>query len=134
MPPLRIRSIQPAVERRRGEVENARAAQARIFQVYGRVSFTGSGELSYEGKFPIWFTEVPQITFGGELDPTVTLVAGQWPTLSLFVFKWTTREKNHHTYYIGAQFIIVVGGPSTMGGIAHWQLEGVGLKNPLVPQ
>lgn len=129
--PALVRSVQQPTEARRGQVERGKAVQAQIFQVFGRVEFTGAGETTFDAKFPVWFLEAPQVSFGGELGGNQILVAGFFPKISIMVRSWQTTRRSGHAYYTGAQFILVADGPTDMIGIAHWQCEGTGLTNPL---
>lgn len=113
-------------------MESARAVQAKIFQVYGRIEFSGAGENTFTSPFPVWFVEVPQLNFGGELKEGTVLVPGSYPTVNCLIGSWSTRVRHRKTYYVGATFVVVITGPATTEGLVHWQLEGVGLMNPLV--
>jgi hypothetical protein len=126
-----IRQVQQPFETRRSKIEVHRTAQAKIYQVFGRVEFQGSGETTFDVKFPVWFVDPPQITFGAELGANQILEAGTFPRVNLMVRRWDVNIRGGHTYYLGAQFIMVVDGPAEMVAIAHWQCEGTALTNPL---
>lgn len=126
-----FRQIQQPLERRRGEVETQRTAQAKVFQVYGRIEFSGSGETTFETHFPVWFIDAPQLSFGAELGGNQILEAGNFPRVNVMVRRWATANKGGHIYYLGAEFVIVADGPTTMIATAHWQAEGTGLANPV---
>lgn len=129
--PRFVRSLQQPAEARRGQVERGVAVQAQIFQVFGRVDLQGSGETTFETKFPVWFTEAPQMSFGAELAANQILTAGKYPRVNLLVRRWVQTRRGGTFYYTGAEFVVVVDGPNDMSSIAHWQCEGVGLTNPL---
>jgi hypothetical protein len=130
--PATVRAVQQPAETRRGNVERARQVQAQIFQVYGRIDLKGAGEVTYDANFPVWFTEIPQLSFGGELGGNKILVAGNFPRISVMVRSWVTTVRAGGTYYSGAQFVAVLDGPADMAATAHWQCEGTGLTNPLL--
>jgi hypothetical protein len=130
--PVKVRTIQPALEGRRDELGKVAAASAKNYQVYGRVDFNGSGESTFDANFPVWFVEAPQLSFGGELGGNQILVAGNYPRVNVMVRTWMLTERSNYTFYTGAQFVLVIEGPAEMTGVAHWQIEGVGLSNPIV--
>lgn len=130
--PATVRAVQQPVEARRGAVEQGKNVQAQVFQVYGRVDISGAGEATFDANFPVWFQEAPQISFSGELTGNQILTAGQYPTISVMVRRWTQKRRAGAMYYVGAQFIVVIDGPTETTAIAHWQCEGVGLTNPLI--
>jgi hypothetical protein len=130
--PLRIRSIQAPLEARRGTLELAYRAQARDQRVYGRLEFKHPGEALFEVKFPVWFVEAPQFSFGGELTGNLSLDAGNYPKVNLMVRAWRTITRDGRDYYVGAEFVLVASGRTDMTGVAHWQCQGVALSNPTV--
>lgn len=128
----RLRSIQPALEARRADVERHKNVQAKNYQIYGRIEFNGSGEATFDAKFPVWFfIDSPQMSFGAELTGNQAIAEGVFPRVNVMVQHWTTTIRNGVTYYTGARFILVVDGPDDMTGVAHWSMEGTGLTNPL---
>lgn len=128
----RVRNVQPMLNSRQADLARGAAVQGKSYQVYGRVEFQGPGESTFDARFPVWFfAESPQVSFGGELAGNQALTAGQFPRINVMVRSWTTTVRNSVTYYTGAQFVLVADGPTDMTGIAHWQVEGTGLTNPL---
>jgi hypothetical protein len=128
----RIRNVQAPFEARRADVERGKAVQGKTYQVYGRLEFQGPGETTANVTFPVWFfIDSPQFTFGAELGGNQAIEAGNFPRVNVMVRSWTTTVRNGVTYYTGAQLILVAEGSTDMTGIAHWQVEGTGLTNPL---
>lgn len=130
----RIRSIQPALEGRRSDIERGKAVHAKNYEIDGRIEFTGVGEATFDARFPVWFfIDSPQMSFGAELTGNQALNEGTFPTVNVMVQYWTTTIRNNITYYTGARFIIVIEGDDDITGLAHWTLRGTGLTNPLTP-
>lgn len=98
----------------------------------GFVEVAGAGEGLVDINFPVWFLEVPVMSFGGELGPNEVLVDGSFPTLNVMVKSWVRTAKNGTDYYTGATLIIVTTGSVAQRATAHWQGEGRALVNPLV--
>jgi hypothetical protein len=130
--PLQIRAIQAPLEARRGAVELARRAQAKGYTAYGRLEFRGTGGATFEVKFPVWFIEAPQMAFGAELTGNPVIDPTNYPRVNVLVRGWRTIRRDGRDYYVGAEFVVAVGGPSDITGIAHWQCQGTALTNPIV--
>lgn len=130
--PAVVRAVQQPAQGRQATLALGQAAQAQIFQVYGRVELQGVGEATFSSAFPVWFLDAPQVSFGGELSGNKALTTGSFPTISLIVREWQTKKRAGRLYYTGAEFVVKAGGTSDMTMIAHWQCEGTGLTNPLL--
>jgi hypothetical protein len=129
--PSQVRTVQGGTEARRAQVEQGRNVQAKIYQVYGRMDFSGAGETTFSTSFPVMFLESPQLSFGGELGANQILTAGKFPRVNVMIRSWSTTRRAGALYYVGAELIVVADGPTDMVGIVHWQVEGAGLTNPL---
>lgn len=125
-------NFQEPFERRRGELERTTSMYGRVHKIHGFVELAGSGETIVDVKFPVWFTERPAISGGGELGEGAVLEEGSFPIFSAGVVKWVYEEKaGGARYYTGAQLVLVALGPADAKSIVHWQLEGKALRNPL---
>lgn len=71
------------------------------------------------------------MSFGAELGGNQILTAGKYPRVNVMVRRWVTTRRGGAWYHTGAEFVVVVAGPSDMTAIAHWQCEGIGLTNPI---
>lgn len=129
--PSVVRAYQQPGQARASTLALAQAAQAQIFQVFGRMEMQGTGQATFTAEFPVMFVDPPQVSFGGELGGNQILVAGQYPTINILVRTWHKQKRAGHTYYSGADFVVVATGPADQTLLAHWQCEGVGLTNPL---
>jgi len=123
-----------ALDRRLAMRDRVRQINAAIVKVAGTVQTTGSGEGLLTVDFGYTFVEKPALSLGGELHPTSSLVAGQYPTVSVIVSAWTqptpVSSSISNNYYTGAVFAIVTTGPTDQVVIVHWQVEGMALMSP----
>jgi len=104
----------------------ARIAAARVQQANqaGTFTVTGTGEATFVVTFPLIFMDKPIFTFGSELGPNQTLVAGSFPTASATVSQWTTKSGTLKvTYYIGATIVVVVTGPAGATGATGQSMQ-----------
>ncbi len=124
-------SIQTPIEQRRGQVERGRSVEGRVHRVIGSVSLNGAGEVLVDVNFPVWFQEVPNMSFGGEMVENEPIVAGRFPTISVVVKSWVKQKRDLADYYAGATLIVVSTGQTNQRMIAHWAAEGKALRNPL---
>ena len=127
-----IRPISAALEQRRGVTERARSMQGRVHRVVGFFQSAGPGEGLVDVDFPVWFQEVPALSFGGELGANQVLVDGNFPTLSVLVKSWKLRQQAERNYYAGATLIVVTTGSAEQVLKVHWQVEGKALVNPTI--
>lgn len=126
------RPINSVLEGRRGEVERQRSVQGGSHRISGFVEVAGAGEVLADVNFPVWFIERPSMSFGGELGPNEPLEVENYPTVSVMVKSWAKRQKAGADYFTGATLIVVTSGPEKQRVIAHWQMEGRALVNPLL--
>ena len=122
---------QVALENRRGTVEQARSATAQRIEVEGTTPLGNIGEALVTVDFGRWFIEKPSIAGAGEMFDNEPLEAGNYPTWSVGVFRWVTRERAGSIFYTGAQLVLVSTGRSGMRSFVHWQVKGLALRNPV---
>lgn len=124
-----------AFERRRGDVNRAESATIKPVRVAGFELTEGRGELTIDVEFPVWFTERPAMSFGGELDENDFVETGSYPSVSVVVIAFTRAqtERVGGGWYTGASLALVVGGKQAQRIWVHWQAEGKALKNPGAP-
>lgn len=120
-------------EQRRTNIERINSMQVQLTAVSGFVQVNGAGEVLQDVNFPVWFTEKPTFTFGGELMPGSPPVSGKYPTVSVVVVNWTMEQRGYGNYYVGAKLAIVTTGDSLHQMIIHWNMEAKAIRNPIGP-
>lgn len=128
-----MRSATTGIDRRRADLERADLMTIGLTRVTGFVDIQGAGEVAVEIEFPVWFTEKPSASFGGELAEGHSAEATNFPTISIVILRWITATRGLGTYYSGAVLGVVTTGVSDHGMIAHYQLEGKAMQNPVAP-
>lgn len=130
----RLRGIGGGAEQRRQDLARIENFTIKNTAVSGRVLIVGAGEVIVVVNFPIWFTERPVFTFGGELDEGEFVQATIMPTVSAVVQDWIKKkpERNNGGYYVGANVICVTTGKLDQKVWLHWRAEGKGMSNPSV--
>lgn len=128
---LQIGNPMVAIDRRRGDVEQAKFSQGGVIGVSYIFPFVGPGEAYKDVSFPVWFVEPPVLTSSGEIDKGSNLVAGNYPWCSAMAGGWVTQVKGGATYYLGCRVIIVVGGAPGQTGAIHFGLRGKALQGPV---
>jgi hypothetical protein len=112
--------------------EASAAAAAGPTQLTGEFLMMGAGEKRIPVDFPIVFSEKPLLTFGAEVQEGSAVLDGSFPTVSVVVGKWFTREAPPFSrLFIGAELLVVTTGITTQQTIIHWHLSGLGLTNPI---
>lgn len=129
MPPRPIIPAQLPLEKRRSQIDRVTNATGDTFRVSYRIGLDGSGETTVTVNFPVQFSERPTVSSGGELHPEETLVAGNYPWWSVGVADWITEDLAGRTYYVGADLVIVCGGPTGQLSYAHFTAEGKALQH-----
>jgi hypothetical protein len=127
-----------AIERFRNSAKNQQLSQGTAAAAAGQTTLTGEFLLKNAGEkrvpidFPVAFSEKPLITFGAEVQEGDVIIDGYFPTVSVIVSKWITRENPPFSrLYIGCELAIVTSGAPTQKLIIHWQLSGVAFGNPI---
>lgn len=102
--------------------------------VTGRELINGVGEVLVDVSFPVWFTERPNVSFGGELDTNDSPTDTQFPTVSVVVVAWQMKKEERlgGGYFIGCNLAVVTGGRKDNRIWVHWRAEGAAMKNPAV--
>jgi hypothetical protein len=120
------------------EAARVSESSAEFQVVQGFLTVDKAGEVSVDVNFPVRFIERPSLSFGGELDGNHFPEAGNYPTVSVVVARWTkdlidtTRDEG---FYSGATLMVVTTGKSDQKMIVHWQMSGRAFKNPVrLPQ
>lgn len=95
---------------------------------------TRAGEALIDISFPVWFTEIPCMTFGGELAAGDFVQDRRYPTISVIVVEWTKKQADRigGGYYVGARVAVVTTGKTGQQIWAHWRAEGKAMRTPLV--
>lgn len=126
-----IRPPQFSFEQRRGTIERQVSIQGQDFTVSYAIPVAGAGEGLVEVNFPVWFSDEPTVSQGGVLRPNTVIVPGNFPTYSIWVMTWKTRERNAHTYYEGATLVFKVTGDADQRVTLHFSAAGDALQNPV---
>lgn len=124
--PTAVGLIQAAAAREVGQTGILANQAAQVLRLQGEIEVKGAGELLLPVAFPQHFVQKPSWSFAGELAPNEVLEAGNYPTVSLVIKSWVIRQG----LYVGAQVVIVTGGPARQVMRVHWQAEGVAITNP----
>lgn len=106
--------------------------------VEGRFMVDGSGEALRTVSFPVIFIQIPNMTYGGELNLDSHAVAGSFPIMSAVVNKWETNPPIEisittdysKVYFIGAELAIVTTGPVGQRMWIHWRASGRAIVGP----
>jgi len=131
-PRARGKSIRQKNEDRNRQVEEAVAGEAIV---KGKIQVNGGGDAEADINFPIWFTESPHMTFGGEVSGSVNLELGAFPVISAIVGSWNVKELDStdsrsfgRKFYTGCQLLVSVDGFADV--IIHYQFTGTSITNP----
>jgi hypothetical protein len=117
----RMRRAQNDYESTINDLGNASGGATRLS---GQFAIKGSGEKRVEIVFPAQFTEKPFMTFGGEIE-TDFMIDGQFPTISLVVSRWITKDLPPYSrLFVGCEFAVVTTGPSVQKMIVTWAMDG----------
>ena len=130
----RPKNLQAALDNRRIEVARIDNAGSQWFHLTGEINIQGAGAATASVLFPVFFTEKPRFSFGAELAPCDTYTVGNMPTCSVVVLNWDLAARlDGSQLFKGATFCVVTTGPADQNMIAHWHMEGVGLRGPSAP-
>lgn len=127
------RGVQSAIDARRSHLQRGEQVLIAPTRVVGVVNVTNSGEVLVSVEFPVWFTERPSFSFGGELTGGFSPQQGTYPTISVLVASWNNVTRGLGTYWAGAALAIVTTGEENQQMIVHWQMEGHAMQNPVSP-
>ena len=121
-------------ERRRADLSQVEQQSIRHTRVTGFELTVGAGEATVEVDFPVWFTEKPSMSFGGELEENEYLVERKFPTVSVVVVSWKKAQADRPGggWYVGAVLATVTTGRTEHRMWVHWQAEGKAITNPSV--
>lgn len=123
------------MERRRAELERVDDMLTKPTILSGRLLAMGAGEIQVEMKFPVLFSEVPILSFAGELDDNETAVTGRFPTATGTVHRWLRYKEDQQGgfdgYYVGAVVGLVTTGQESQRLWVHWTAIGQALRNPV---
>jgi|GEM_PF-4063342 len=98
--------------------------------IFGEILIRGTGEKIVEVSFPSAFTEKPIMSFGGEINEPELLVPKQFPTVSVLVAGWITREAPPFSrLFTGCRLCIVTTGPQTQKLVVYWSMNGPTITN-----
>lgn len=100
--------------------------------VEGTFLVDGSGEALKTVSFPVKFIQRPNFTTGGELHIDTVPVAGQFPTISCVINRWTQERVDGFSkmYFVGAELVVVTTGPTNQRMWVHWRASGKAIVNP----
>lgn len=124
---------QRAIDRRRADVARGEQILVAPTTAVGLVEVQNAGEVLVEVTFPVWFTERPFFSFGGELAEGHSPEATNFPTVSAVVNTWTKNQRGLGTYWVGATLCLVTTGRADHRMVVHWRMEGKALANPVSP-
>ena len=124
-PPQIQRADSLNMESRRAEVERTVETFVKVNRLSGWIKISGTGELTQDVVFPMFYIERPSFSCGFELDEASPLETGNFPTYSVTVSSWQKATAGEiGEYWIGATLAIVLNGNADQIGIVHWQMEG----------
>lgn len=113
------------IETRRSEVEKTVETFIKVNRLAGWIKVAGTGELTYEITFPMYYIERPSFSQGYELDPASPLEAGNFPSYFVTVSSWQKATAGEiGEYWTGMTLAIVINGAVDQIGFVHWQVEG----------
>jgi hypothetical protein len=126
-----------SVERFRNSLNNERTSFEGIQDVSGGATtitgeflIRGTGEKIVEVSFPCAFTEKPIMSFGGEVLDSEFLIQKQFPTISVLVAGWITKEVPPFSrLFTGCKLCIVTTGPQTQSIVVYWSMDGLTITN-----
>ena len=124
------RPLVHGIDQRVNQRDRAASMNIAPTRLSGFMNVTGTGEVSVDVAFPIWFIEKPSLTFGAELADGHSPEATNFPTVSVMVLKWRTETRGLGTYWVGATLGVVTTGKEGHETIVHWQAEAKALQNP----
>lgn len=132
-----MNDIRASLERRRGDVERARAIEGGPYAVEGLIRLIGTGEIMAPVLFPVTFTKLPVLDGGGFTDDGQIITPGLRPEWKVNVHRWDTITRPGHPgvlWYRGATLVIILDGGSgtTFRSTAWWRAAGPALMNPIV--
>lgn len=91
----------------------------------GEFLVRGSGENLVDLTFPTAFTSKPLLSFGGEVQDVDLMVKGQYPTVSVVIAGWVTREAPPLSrLFTGCRLCVVTTGPQVQKMVIYWTLTG----------
>ena len=91
----------------------------------GEFLLVGTGEKLVEVVFPTPFTEKPIMSFGGEVQDANLMVSGQYPTISVLVAGWVTKDiPPFSRLFTGCRLCTVVTGPKVQKIVIYWSFTG----------
>ena len=127
-------SIPAAFDKQRSNQERIENAEAQWFHCTGEIQVYRAGASTVSVLFPVFYTDKPRFSYGAELSPGDSYETGNMPTCSVVVLSWDQRLREDGTVvYAGATFCIVTSGQTEQSMIAHWHMEGIGLRSPSAP-
>lgn len=143
----KLAKAQSALKVHRARDTIAQMNQSATEEVVGFLPVIGIGEILYEVNFPTPLTGNLAVFGGGVLTTpagvvgpddnsaaflrSLGLTRGNFPTWSVGVARWRTRQINSVTIYTGAVFVFVVTGVPSQESTINWTVRGTALRQPV---
>lgn len=121
-------------EHRRDQIERINDMLIKPTRVSGfqEIAFVGeetTQELLVDVVFPVWFVDIPAMSFGAHLVRDL-VEEGFFPTVSVVVVGWTKAQEIRPGggYFIGARLAVVASGREQDRMVIHWNAEAKALR------
>lgn len=103
---------------------------AGVTKLSGQIRVDSPGEVEVPLVFPVFFSEKPLLSFGGELKVGTDAVPGSFPTVSVVIGSWSLSDASPTMLiYKGCKLLVVTTGHPTQRMFIHWHLEGIAYNN-----
>lgn len=124
-------SLRSALGQRDSARDRQLEIQASEYWVDGEIGLTGPGEADVDVVFPVYFVKPPVLGGTGYLEEGVSLVTGEYPSITVMPASFTYDEMPGGTrIYTGARLSIVYSGTDGAPAVCQWWARGIALVNP----
>ena len=126
----RLRNEQRSQQRRAIDLTETAASPA---PVSGKFMINNAGEAKVDITFPVFFSDIPYVTFGFEIQGANQIISGHAPAMSATVYDWDTIDRPPFSrFYKGAYIVVVSTGPPGTKFICTWTAMGTAFTSPTV--
>jgi hypothetical protein len=131
-PSSQIRQLQVSQVRRERDVYQTEEFTGRPHVCSGQFMMEGIGEVLVDVKFPVFYLEMPLLSFGAALEENQSVVLGSVPTISVVATRYDYKlSRTGARLYRGAQLGVVATGSTGHRLQVHWHFTGMALVNPV---
>ena len=128
----RLQAMQRRQQSQQLRMNDLAETASSITQVGGKIKINNAGEAYIEIEFPVYFTDIPSVSFGYEINDVKSIAKGSAPTVTAEIYEWETYERPPSSrFYTGAKMVVVSTGPPLIKFIVHWQATGIAFTNPI---